>query len=57
MGDRWLGGGSTLIAAPVLLEEMDVNKESDLEEVELKTKGMWTSRIMHFHIAAGGHTG
>ena len=51
------GVGSTLVAGPVLLEEMDVKGETDTEEVELKTKGMWTARVVHFHIAPGGHTG
>jgi len=51
------GTGSTPVAGPVLLEEMDVKGETDTEEVELKTKGMWTARILHFHIAPDGHTG
>ena len=51
------GVGSTTVAGPVLLDEMDVKGETDTEEVELKTKGMWTARVVHFHIAAGGHTG
>ena len=51
------GAGSTTVAGPVLLEEMDVKGETETEEVELKTKGMWTARVMHFHIAPKGHTG
>jgi quercetin dioxygenase-like cupin family protein len=51
------GAGSTTVAGPVLLEEMGVKGETDTEEVELKTKGMWTARIVHFHFAPGGHTG
>ena len=51
------GAGSTTVAGPVLLEEMDVKGETDTEEVELKTKGMWTARVVHFHFAPGGHTG
>lgn len=49
--------GSSVVAGPVLLEEMDIKGETDTEEVELKTRGMWTARILHFHIAPGGHTG
>ena len=51
------GAGSTTVAGPVLLDEMDVKGETDTEEVELKTKGMWTARVVHFHFAPGGHTG
>ncbi len=51
------GASSTPVAGPVLLEEMDVKGETDTEEVELKTKGMWTARVVHFDIAPLGHTG
>jgi quercetin dioxygenase-like cupin family protein len=51
------GVGSSLVAGPVLLDEMDIKGETDTHEVELKTTGLWTSRIMHFHIAPDGHTG
>lgn len=51
------GAVSTLIAGPVLLEELDIVGESEADEIELKTKGLWTSRIIHFDIAPGGHTG
>jgi len=46
-----------LVAGPVLLDEVDIKGKSDTEEVKIKTKGLWTSRVMHFTIAPGGHTG
>lgn len=51
------GAASTLVAGPVLLDELDVKGESETEEVEIKTTGLWTCRVVHFHIAPGGHTG
>jgi quercetin dioxygenase-like cupin family protein len=52
------GVGSTLIAGPVLLDEIDIKDVNDThEKVKIRTKGLWTSRIVHFHIAPGGHTG
>lgn len=51
------GTTSTLTAGPVLHEELDLRGESETHEVEFKTTGLWTSRILHFHMAPGGHTG
>lgn len=52
-----LGFTGTLVAGPVLLDELDMKGETETEEIEIKTKGLWTSRVMHFKIAPGGHTG
>jgi quercetin dioxygenase-like cupin family protein len=46
-----------LVSGPVLLEEIDAKGETETHEIELKTRGDWTGRIMQFHIAPGGHTG
>ncbi len=51
------GTTSATISGPVVLDEIDVKGETDTHEVELKTKGFWECRVVHFHIAPGGHTG
>ena len=51
------GGASILTAGPVLLDEIDIKGETDTHEIELKTRGLWECRSVHFHIAPGGHTG
>jgi quercetin dioxygenase-like cupin family protein len=51
------GTGSATVAGPVLFEELDIKGEADADEIELKTKGLWTGRILHFHMAPDGHTG
>ena len=51
------GVGSTLVAGPVELDELDIQADSDTHEIELKTRGDWECRVVHFHIAAGGDTG
>jgi quercetin dioxygenase-like cupin family protein len=52
-----LGFFSTLIAGPVALDELDIKVETDTDELELKTKGQWETRVVHISIAPGGHTG
>lgn len=57
----WATPGSgvftTLIGVPVTLEEMNLRTESDTHEVELKTRGEWQTRVVHYRIVPGGHTG
>jgi quercetin dioxygenase-like cupin family protein len=48
---------ATFIAGPVTLGEMDIKGETDTHEIEIKTKGLWQSRVAEIRIAPGGHTG
>lgn len=61
IGIAWATDGAGLISAltagPVLVDELDLKGETDTHEIEIKTKGTWTSRVVHFHMAAGGHSG
>jgi quercetin dioxygenase-like cupin family protein len=48
----------TLVAGPALLDEIHDKGTSEAgDKVEVKTKGLWTSRLMSFRIGPGGHTG
>ena len=51
------GVTSTALAGPVVLDEMNIKVETDTHELELKTKGEWESRVVHFRIVPGGHFG
>ena len=48
---------NTLIAEPVLLEELDVAAETDTEEIELKTRGFWECRVVESRVPPGGDFG
>jgi quercetin dioxygenase-like cupin family protein len=51
------GFAGVVVAGPVLLDEIDDKWDTDTEEIELKTRGLWESRVMSFSMAPGGHTG
>ena len=48
---------TTLIAGPVALDEINIKVESDTHALKLKTKGEWETRVVHYSIVPGGHTG
>ena len=48
---------TTLVAGPVAVDELNLGNETDTHEVELKTKGVWETRVVHYRIVPGGHTG
>jgi len=48
---------SAVLSGAVLLDEIDTKGESDTHEVEIKTRGEWEMRVVHFNIEPGGHTG
>ena len=49
--------GTVIIAGPTPLDAVDVRTESDINEVEFKTKGSSDIWVVHNTIAPGGHTG
>lgn len=51
------GVTSTVMSGAILLDEIDTKGESDADEVEIKTKGLWETRVVRFRITPGGHTG
>lgn len=51
------GFGGVVIAGPVLLDEIDEKWNMGNEQIHLKTKGLWESRIMSFSFTPGGDTG
>ena len=53
------GSGVTaqVIAGPVELDEIDINGDSDTHEVEIKTRGEWVSRVVHYTVTPGGFFG
>jgi quercetin dioxygenase-like cupin family protein len=48
---------TTIIAGPVRLGRSHVNSESEVNEVEFKTKGFSDLYVVHNRIVPGGHTG
>ena len=62
IGIAWATPGAgvvitTLLAGPVPIDEVDIKGETDTHELELKTKGVWEYRAVHFNMAPGAHTG
>lgn len=51
------GISTTIIAGPTLLGRSSVKSESEINEVEFKTKGMSDVYIVFNRIVPGGHTG
>jgi len=47
----------TLIAGPVVLDEIDIHSESLTYGVKIKTKGLSDAFVQHNKIAPGGHSG
>src|SRR5687768_6519248 len=48
---------ATFIAGPVALGPIDIKGETDTHEIEIKTTGVWETRVAEIRIAPGGHTG
>jgi len=61
LGSAWVtpssGLTTTIIAGPTLLGEADVKSESEINEVEIQTKGVSDAYVVHNKIVPGGHTG
>ena len=61
IGVAWATPGagvtSTLIAGPVALDEINIVSQSPTHGVIIKTRGEWVSRVVHYSIVPGGHTG
>jgi quercetin dioxygenase-like cupin family protein len=61
LGATWVtppsGLTTTIVAGPTLLGEVDVKSESEINEVEIKTKGVSDVYVVHNRIVPGGHTG
>ena len=61
IGVAWATSGAgvtaTLLAGPVTLDEIDLKGESDTHHFKIKTKGEWETRVVHYRIVPGGHTG
>ena len=57
----WATPGSgitaTVLAGPVQLDELDIQGDTDTHEVEIKTRGNWECRVMHYRVAPGGFFG
>ena len=51
------GISTSIVAGPSLLGEVDVKSESEINEVEFKTKGFSDVYVVLNRIAPGGHTG
>jgi hypothetical protein len=45
------------IAGPVVLDPMDLKIETDIYELEIKTKGLSDAQVVEFHVAPGGFFG
>jgi quercetin dioxygenase-like cupin family protein len=52
-----VGITTVITAGPTLLGEMHVKTRSDINEVELKTKGLSDAYVVTNTIVPGGHTG
>jgi quercetin dioxygenase-like cupin family protein len=48
---------TTIISGPTLLEAIHVKSKSDVNEVDLKTKGLSDVYVVQNRIVPGGHTG
>ena len=61
VGIAWATPGSgvtpTLLAGPVPLDEIHIVSQSPTHGVQIKTRGQWTCRAIHYSIVPGGHTG
>ena len=57
----WATPGSgittTIVSGPVLLENVHFKIKSEINEVQIKTKGFSDIYVVHNKIAPGGHTG
>ena len=57
----WATPGSgittTIVAGPSLLDELHVQSHSDINNVEIKAKGLSDVYVVHNRIVPGGHTG
>ena len=51
------GIGTMIVSGPTPLDAIDVRTESDINEIEIKTKGVSDLWVVHNTIAPGGHTG
>lgn len=51
------GNTVTLLAGPVLLDEMDVQSHSDIFDVKIKTKGLSDAYVQHNVVEPGGYSG
>lgn len=51
------GISTTIVAGPSALGEIDINSQSELNKVKIKTKGQSDVYVVHNRIAPGGHTG
>src|SRR5258708_5383444 len=52
-----VGISTTIIAGPTLLDAIHVKSKSDINEVDLKTKGLSDVYVVRNVIVPGGHTG
>jgi quercetin dioxygenase-like cupin family protein len=61
IGIAWATPGSgittIIVAGPSQLGEVNLNVESDINEVEIKTKGVSDVYVVHNRVVPGGHTG
>ena len=61
LGSAWVtpskGLTTTIIAGPTPLGDADIKSESEINEVEIKTKGVSDIYVVHNTIVPGGHTG
>jgi len=52
-----VGISTTIVAGPIQLGAVDVRTESDLNEIEFKTKGLSDIYVVYNTVVPGGHTG
>jgi len=52
-----VGISTTILSGPVVLDGMKVKSESEINEVEIETKGLSDVYVVYNKIAPGGHTG
>lgn len=52
-----VGIATLIVSGPIALDAVDVRTESEINEVELKTKGLSDVYVVHNTVIPGGHTG
>jgi quercetin dioxygenase-like cupin family protein len=47
----------TTLAGPAALDALNIKAEFESHELEIKTKGVWETRVVHHLVVPGGETG
>jgi quercetin dioxygenase-like cupin family protein len=47
----------TVLAGPVMLDEIDIKSNTDDHKLKIQTRGEWVSRVVHYRVVPGGEFG